>query len=77
MQTSEPATTENPLFGGKQKVSLSTFVIFGKKIPVLPATLVPSERAFSTAGHILNKNRPCLQPSSVEYAYVFVWKSFM
>ena len=58
---SSTASTEKPGLlppvGSTSKVA--------KKYLSIPATLVPSERAFSTAGNIVNKKRACLQPSSV------------
>lgn len=66
MYLSEPEVAENPLLWWKLNSfwypMLSTL---GKKYLAIPATSVPSERAFSAAGHIVNKKRACLQPSSV------------
>ena len=35
-----------------------------RKYLCIPATLVPSERAFSTAGNIVNAKRSCLLPKN-------------
>ncbi len=66
LYSSEPSTTEDPL----QCWNANSFrypLLSGlvKKYLPIPATSVPSERAFSAAGHIVNKKRACLLPSSV------------
>ena len=66
MYSSEPATTENPLLWWKaNSFRYPLLSSLAKKYLSIPATSVPSERAFSTAGHIVNKKRACLHPSSV------------
>ena len=62
----EDKTSENPLtwwkVNGFRYPILSELV---KKYMCIPATSVPSERAFSKAGHIVNDKRACLLPDSV------------
>ena len=62
----EPSTQENPLQWWKSnafRFPHLTHVV--KKYLAIPATSVPSERAFSSAGHIVNAKRACLLPTSV------------
>ena len=62
----EDKTSENPLtwwkVNGFRYPILSQLV---KKYLCILATSVPSERAFSKAGHIVNDKRACLLPDSV------------
>ena len=37
-----------------------------RKYLAIPATSVPSERAFSSTGHIVNRKRSCLLPDTVQ-----------
>ena len=54
---------------GKRLVSNSikypTLVQLAKQYLAIPASSVPSERAFSAAGHIANERRSCLLPDSI------------
>ena len=62
----EPATQENPLKWWKSNASQFPFLAcLVKKYLAIPATSVPSERAFSYAGHIVNTKHACLLPSNV------------
>jgi len=36
-----------------------------KKYLAIPATLIPAERAFSLAGHVVNQKRSALLPENV------------
>ena len=59
-------TDKNPLDWWKMYESeLSLFAKLAKKYLCIPATSVPSERAFSTAGHVVNAKRACLLPENV------------
>ena len=69
----EDKTSENPLtwwkVNGFRYPILSELV---KKYLCILATSVPSERAFSKAGHIVNDKRACLLPDSVNMLVFFV-----
>ena len=43
-----------------------TIAKIAKKLLCIPATSTPSERLFSTAGHIINTKRACLDPDNVD-----------
>lgn len=64
---SEDPALEDPLQWWKQKSSkYPTLVQLARQYLAVPATSVPSERAFSAAGHIANERRSsCLLPDSV------------
>ena len=63
---SEDPTLEDPLQWWKQKSSkYPTLVQLERQYLAVPATSVPSERAFSAAGQIANERRSCLLPDSV------------
>ena len=50
------------------KINCSRFPFLAKLVPkylLVPATSVPSERAFSCAGHIVSDRRACLLPANV------------
>ena len=47
-------------------LKISTSCSFGKKCLCLPATSVPSERVFSTAGDILSAQRASLDADKVD-----------
>ena len=62
----EPSTQEDPLTWWKSNAFRYPLLInVVKKYLPIPATLVPSERAFSSAGHIVNAKRASLLPNSV------------
>ena len=59
-------TDEGPLAWWKYNaVRYPVLSKLAKKYLAIPATSVPSERAFSLGGHIANVKRACLQPASV------------
>ena len=59
-------TDEGPLAWWKHNaVRYPILSKLAKKYLTIPATSVPSERAFSFGGHIANVKQSCLQPSSV------------
>ena len=65
----EGPVTENPLHWWKANQSrYSTLTLFAKKYMYLaiPATSVPSERAFSHGGHVVNVKKSCLLPDNVK-----------
>ena len=49
----------------KNKERLPGLASLAKKYLTVIATFVPSERAFSLAGHIVNEKRSCLLPENV------------
>ena len=62
----EPVTDKNPLLWWKENTSRYPALIhLVRKYLCIPATSVPSERAFSIAGHIVNEKRACLLPETV------------
>ena len=63
---SEDPALDNPLQWWKDNSSkYPTLVQLAKQYLAIPATSVPSERAFSAAGHIANERRSCLLPDSI------------
>ena len=62
----EPSTQENPLKWWRANAFRYPILMhLAKKYLAIPATSVPSERAFSAAGHIVSAKRASLLPSSV------------
>ena len=47
-----------------------------KAVICIPATLTPSKRLFSGAGHIVSKRRTCLNPENVD-VILFLNKNFL
>ena len=74
MYSSEPATTENPLLWWKaNSFHYPLLSSLAKKYLSIPATSVPSERAFSTVGRTHSKQETSLSSSFFcQYACVFV-----
>ena len=64
-KTEEPVI-ENPLeWWKKNKERFPGLATLAKRYLAITATSVPSERAFSLAGHIVNAKRSCLLPENV------------
>ena len=64
--SSEPSTTNDPLeWWRANSFRYPLLSHLAKKYLSIPATSVPSERVFSTAGNIVTKKRACLDPSTV------------
>lgn len=51
------------LFSGGTKTH-HAIPVLAKKCLAIPATSVPAERTFSTAGNIVNQKRACLLPEN-------------
>ena len=66
----EGACEASPLMWWKQNQSgFPALVRMARRYLSVPATSTPSERAFSIAGGIVNKNRACLLPENVSILY--------
>ena len=62
----EDVTMDNPLtWWSRNSTRFPNVPCLAKKYLCIPATSVPSERAFSAAGHITNARRSCLLPDNV------------
>ena len=63
----ESTVQEDPLvFWKTNSERYPSLSALARKYLAIPATSVPSERAFSCAGHIVNKKRSCLLPENVQ-----------
>ena len=63
---SEPATKTNPLcWWAKMEPVFPHLSKLAKKYLCVPASSVPAERIFSTAGHLVNRRRAALSPDNV------------
>ena len=61
------SSEEKPLVWWKTYESqLPLLAKLARKYLCIPATSVPSERSFSTSGHIVNAKRACLLPENVD-----------
>ncbi len=70
--SSEPNDTDDPLDWWKaNSFRYPLLSHLARKYLAIPATSVPSERVFSAAGHVVNKKRACLDPSSVNMLVFF------
>ena len=57
---------EDPLlWWSKNSSRYPNLTVLAKKYLAIPATSVPAERVFSTAGNIVNQKRACLLPENV------------
>ena len=64
---SEPANREDPLVWWKRMEPVfPNLSKLAKKYLCVPASSVPSERVFSTAGNLINKRRASLAPDNVD-----------
>ena len=62
----EEASSESPLQWWSTSYTRYPYLSnLAKKYLAIPATLVPAERAFSIAGHIVNQKKSCLLPENV------------
>ena len=61
----EPADEDPLLWWSKNSPRYPNLTVLAKKYLAIPATSVPAERAFSTAGNIVNQKRACLLPENV------------
>ena len=68
--SSEPHYSGDPLKWWKINASRYPLLLhLARKYLCIPATSVPSECVFSSAGHIVNRKRTCLDPSSVNMLF--------
>ena len=64
---SEPDSKQDPLLWWKTKESVFPFLSkLAKKYLCIPASSVPSERIFSTAGYLVNRQRAALSADNVD-----------
>ena len=62
----DPSTVGNPLVWWRDNQKhYPRLAQLTRKFLCIPATSVPSERAFSVAGHVVNEKRACLLPENV------------
>ena len=61
----EPVDEDPLLWWSKNSSRYPNLAVVAKKYLAIPATSVPAERAFSTAGNIVNQKRACLLPENV------------
>ena len=59
----DPSTVGIPLVWWKD--NQKHYPRLARKFLCIPATSVPSERAFSVAGHVVNEKRACLLPENI------------
>jgi len=73
----EPVQDHHPLKWWKENSHrLTVLSKLAKQYLCIPATSVPSERAFSLAGYIVNQKRACLLPENVNML-VFLAESYL
>ena len=66
--TEEEPSADSPLeWWKKNHTRFSYLSVLAKKYLAVPATSVPTEQAFSIAGHNVSQKRSCLLPENVMF----------